>query len=76
MEQKVTSSFFTFQEPKFAGVSQEMFHAVKKRYSPEVISSVKEIAEAYMEEVTSITKYVLPELRTVLVAREEIIIIH
>ena len=50
-----------------------MFHAVKKRYSPEVISSVKEIAEAYMEEVTSITNYVLLELRTVLVAREEII---
>lgn len=53
-----------------------MFHAVKKRYSPEVIISIKEIAEAYMEEVTSITNYVMPELRTVLVAREEIIIIH
>ena len=37
------------------------------------LSSIKEIAEAYVEGVTSITNYVLLELRTVLVAREEII---
>ena len=66
MDQKVTSTFFNFEEPKLSGVSVEMFEAVKESYSLEIIKAIKEMAECYMDEVILIANFVLPELRTVL----------
>ena len=62
----VSDNFFSFAEPEFDGVSDELFKAVQKSYKEEVLLAVSEVAEQYKEEVIKLTRLMLPEMRKVL----------
>ena len=62
----MSDNFFSFAEPEFDGVSDELFKAVKKSYKDEVLLVVSEVAEQYKEEVIKLTRLMLPEMRKVL----------
>ena len=66
MDTTVDDSFFEFKEPAFSGVSQNLFDGVKKSYKPQVLQVVSDIAKEHMDEVKTLTNFILPECRTVL----------
>ena len=66
LSQDVTADFFSFNEPWFDCVQQNLFEAVKKSYSQQVVSAVTSIASEYIDECITLCNFLLPELKIVL----------
>ena len=62
----VEVDIISLASPLFAGVSEELFEAVKSSYGQDVVESVREAAEEHSEDVALLVKHMLPELATTL----------
>jgi hypothetical protein len=62
----VTDAFFTFEYPAFESIPVNLFQAVKLDYSPEVVTSITDMANQNMEECITLVQMILPELANTL----------
>eukprot|EP00731_Ephydatia_muelleri_P017622 Em0010g720a len=63
----ISEQYTRFKIPEFSGVSKELFQGVKNKYKPEMLNSVSEMANEYMEDMVKLTNLMLPHLQQVLV---------
>ena len=63
---KVSTNFFSFEEPEFSAVSRELFESVKQSYGSCVIEAVSHCSEEFGEEAVRLVDLTLPELRKTL----------
>ena len=59
---KIDNQFFEFLSPVFGSISSRLFSAVKKKYCEDVVSAVKQTATIYIEDCTTLTNTLLPDL--------------
>ena len=62
----ISEQYTRFTKPEFSGVSDELFQGIQNNYKPEVLNSVSEMANEYMEDVVKLTSLMLPHLQQVL----------
>eukprot|EP00731_Ephydatia_muelleri_P014660 Em0008g380a len=62
----ISEQYTRFTKPEFSGFSEELFQGVKNNYKPEVLNSVSEMTNEYMEDVVKLTNLMLPHLQQVL----------
>ena len=62
----VDLSFFHLDHPKLGGVSQNLFDAACQQYTPEVVASVRRMADPYSEDCVKLTQTLLFPLAQVL----------
>ena len=66
LSRNVTEDFFTFKEPWFDCVPQNLFDAVKASYSKQVVEAIESVASEYLPECITLCNFILPELKVVL----------
>ena len=62
----VSSDFFTFDQPTFPGVFQELLYGVKKSYGETVLQTVMQVGQEDEDDIVLLVNYFLPELANTL----------
>ena len=55
MAQAVSGLFFSFKEPQFSGVSNNLFNAIVDDYGEDVVASVSSFAEEKIDDATKLS---------------------
>ena len=58
----ITQSFFELDHPELSGVSQDLFDAVKKQYTPDVVAAVKKTAQSFPDDCMKLSQAMLPQM--------------
>ena len=66
MEEPVSESFFSFDEPQFSAVEANLFEGVKESYNESVVEAVITASQENGDQCVKLANFIIPELRTVL----------